>query len=45
MGHLIDDLLIFSRMGRQDIGEARIDMMSMVNDVLKDLPLQYDISE
>src|SRR5258705_2960339 len=37
MGHLIDDLLAFSRMGRQDIIKTSINTAEMVNEVLKEL--------
>lgn len=42
MGNLIDDLLAFSRMGRQDISKASIDMAQMVGDVIENLAGQYD---
>jgi len=42
MGHLIDDLLAFSRMGRQDITKNRINMMNTVNEVIENLAMQYD---
>jgi len=37
MGQLIDDLLAFSRLGRQSLSAAEIDMKRMVEDVLKEL--------
>ena len=37
MGHLIDDILAFSRVGRQAIALAKIDMGSLVQDLLRDL--------
>ena len=37
MGHLIDDLLEFSRMGRQKIVPIRIDMEQMARDVFAEL--------
>lgn len=37
MGSLIDDLLAFSRMGRSEIMKTKVDIGSMVNDIVKDL--------
>jgi PAS domain S-box-containing protein len=37
MGQLIDDLLAFSRLGRQPIGSARIDMEGMARDIFQKL--------
>jgi len=37
MGHLVDDLLNFSRMGRQDIVKTSIDTGIMINEVIKEL--------
>jgi PAS domain S-box-containing protein len=34
MGHLIDDLLTFSRMGRQDIVKTNINTCEMVNEII-----------
>ena len=34
MGRLIDDLLSFSRVGRHEVKQSRIDMWAMVNDVI-----------
>jgi light-regulated signal transduction histidine kinase (bacteriophytochrome) len=37
MGHLIDDLLTFSRMGRQDIVKTNITTSAMIHDVIEDI--------
>ncbi|MCW3116760.1 MAG: hypothetical protein JWM28_842, partial [Chitinophagaceae bacterium] len=37
MGQLIDDLLAFSRMGRQDIAKKNINTTAMVHEVIKEL--------
>lgn len=37
MGHLIDDLLAFSRLSRQELNLSKINMKSMVSSVYKDL--------
>jgi light-regulated signal transduction histidine kinase (bacteriophytochrome) len=42
MGQLIDDLLAFSRMSRQDMSKARIDMSVVVNEVRESLATQFD---
>jgi signal transduction histidine kinase len=42
MGHLIDDLLEFSRLGRHEIKLSRIDMKSLVKSVCKDLAIQEE---
>lgn len=39
MGHLIDDLLAFSRLGRHELKLSRINMKSLVESVYKDLPI------
>ncbi len=39
MGKLIDDLLSFSRLGRQDINMTRLDMESLINDTWKELQI------
>jgi PAS domain S-box-containing protein len=41
MGRLIDDLLAFSRMGRQDIVKSKIDTEALVKDVISEL-LHHD---
>ncbi len=43
MGHLIDDLLSFSRLGRQEMSFIEIDLKILFKDVLRDL--KSDISE
>ena len=45
MGHLIDDLLTFSRMGRQDIVKTNIDMAAILNEVTADLATHYDLAK
>jgi light-regulated signal transduction histidine kinase (bacteriophytochrome) len=42
MSRLIDDLLTFSRLGRQSLSAADIDMKRMVEDVLKEVHLAGD---
>jgi predicted ATPase/signal transduction histidine kinase len=36
MGHLIDDLLSFSRMGRQRLSRQRVDLSALVQEVVRD---------
>lgn len=38
MGELIDDLLVFSRMGRAEMRHERVSLDRLLKDVLKDLP-------
>lgn len=40
MGHLIDDLLAFSRLNRQEIKSARINMKLMANEVFEEFKLE-----
>jgi signal transduction histidine kinase len=44
MGQLIDDLLAFSRMSRQDMAKARVDMTVVVNEVKESLAAQFDFN-
>lgn len=43
MGHLIDDLLAFSRLGRQPVVAAEIDMGALVRDALNEIQVQPDV--
>jgi PAS domain S-box-containing protein len=45
MGHLIDDLLAFSRLGRQELKLSRINMKSLVYSVYKDLTAQENMEK
>ncbi|MBI3898524.1 MAG: GAF domain-containing protein [Gammaproteobacteria bacterium] len=40
MGQLIDDLLLFSRLGRNPINTSEVDMRTIVDEVLADLQVQ-----
>ncbi len=42
MGDLIDDLLVFSRMGRSEMGRARVSLSATVKDVLRELDGQVE---
>jgi PAS domain S-box-containing protein len=42
MGHLIDDLLSFSRVGRTGLLFSKIDMTALVNNVYSELSAQYE---
>ena len=37
MGTLIDDLLAFSKLGRQEVNKSKIDMIELTNQVIKDM--------
>jgi signal transduction histidine kinase len=39
MGHLIDDLLVFSRMGRQEMLRANVNLEQLIKSILADLRL------
>ncbi|CAE6501195.1 phospho-acceptor domain-containing protein [Nitrosomonas nitrosa] len=43
MSMLIDDLLSFSRLGRQGIKSVEINMEALVNDVLEEMRMQHDL--
>jgi PAS domain S-box-containing protein len=45
MGHLIDDLLTFSRMGRQDIVKTTINTDTMIKEVIEELTPENRIGE
>lgn len=42
MGQLIDDLLVFSRMGRAPMSEASVDLNALVENVRRDLQSEVD---
>jgi light-regulated signal transduction histidine kinase (bacteriophytochrome) len=42
MGVLIDELLVFSRMGRSDMRRSRVNVADLVNSVIYDLREEYD---
>lgn len=42
MGHLIDDLLAFSRTGKQELVKSDIDSKTLVTEVIGDLKQQYN---
>lgn len=42
MGTLIDDILLYSRVGRQEPSSSEIDMNSLMNAIIKDLTLAYN---
>lgn len=41
MGHLIDDLLAFSRLGRQDLKKSTVDMLTLAREVCDNLSGEY----
>ncbi|MEP7277109.1 MAG: PAS domain S-box protein, partial [Bacteroidota bacterium] len=43
MGHLIDDLLTFSRMGRQDLLKSRVNTQAMVSEIIQQPDIQQYI--
>lgn len=44
MGHLIDDLLDFSRMGKKELVKVRIDVELMVNEIIDELKERHDVT-
>lgn len=43
MGLLIDELLAFSRLGRKDVNKDRINMETMIHDIIKEISITTEI--